>query len=280
MIFRMNIHRNDLCPCGSGKKYKKCCYDRSSAAIKKTYINDSHQWMDEHLLHGRYPDLYGFLLVVDHEIPAAEIWNRLKFWTQHYLDFGVNRTSRFHEIIDEEIDRQRVCDERDGYRPPYCHKGCANCCYQPVACTDEEALLIHSYCMENNIAIDFASLERQHLFLNFDSSDNYTGETTWDDQPEEDRGCVFLDERDRTCRIWPVRPFVCRIQMAEKTDAHCRSHNGVPDPDARGILSPECSYIVSAVFTVHHDSIGKMMYRLLKQAGEQLKNRPELSPGN
>ncbi|MGO9232937.1 MAG: SEC-C metal-binding domain-containing protein [Methylocella sp.] len=21
----MNVGRNDLCPCGSGKKYKKCC---------------------------------------------------------------------------------------------------------------------------------------------------------------------------------------------------------------------------------------------------------------
>lgn len=30
----MNVGRNDLCPCGSGKKYKKCC-----AAVKKTETN-------------------------------------------------------------------------------------------------------------------------------------------------------------------------------------------------------------------------------------------------
>ena len=24
----MHIGRNDPCPCGSGKKYKKCCYDK------------------------------------------------------------------------------------------------------------------------------------------------------------------------------------------------------------------------------------------------------------
>ena len=25
----MKIGRNDLCPCGSGKKYKKCCYPKT-----------------------------------------------------------------------------------------------------------------------------------------------------------------------------------------------------------------------------------------------------------
>ena len=31
-----NVGRNDLCPCGSGKKYKKCCMDlkTSSASIR------------------------------------------------------------------------------------------------------------------------------------------------------------------------------------------------------------------------------------------------------
>ena len=24
----MHVGRNDPCPCGSGKKYKKCCYDK------------------------------------------------------------------------------------------------------------------------------------------------------------------------------------------------------------------------------------------------------------
>ncbi|MCC6874913.1 MAG: SEC-C domain-containing protein, partial [Sandaracinaceae bacterium] len=28
----MDVGRNDLCPCGSGKKYKKCCLDTDAAA--------------------------------------------------------------------------------------------------------------------------------------------------------------------------------------------------------------------------------------------------------
>jgi len=30
------IGRNDPCPCGSGKKYKKCCLDSKSVPINKT----------------------------------------------------------------------------------------------------------------------------------------------------------------------------------------------------------------------------------------------------
>ncbi|MEZ4236525.1 MAG: SEC-C metal-binding domain-containing protein [Myxococcota bacterium] len=29
---RFGIRRNDPCPCGSGKKYKKCCYDAAWVA--------------------------------------------------------------------------------------------------------------------------------------------------------------------------------------------------------------------------------------------------------
>ena len=38
------IGRNDLCPCGSGKKYKKCCMSDSSPSLPAT-------WTDEEGLH-------------------------------------------------------------------------------------------------------------------------------------------------------------------------------------------------------------------------------------
>lgn len=28
------VGRNDLCPCGSGKKYKKCCLDKETSAVE------------------------------------------------------------------------------------------------------------------------------------------------------------------------------------------------------------------------------------------------------
>jgi hypothetical protein len=56
---------------------------------------------------------------------------------------------------------------------------------------------------------------------------------------------------------------VCRVHLAEKTNEHCRSRNGVPDPEALGIHHPVSSYILSSIFTIHHETIGKTMGKLL-----------------
>jgi len=40
------IGRNDPCPCGSGKKYKKCCLGREEGLQK-----ESATWMDEEGMH-------------------------------------------------------------------------------------------------------------------------------------------------------------------------------------------------------------------------------------
>ena len=259
----MKINLDDPCHCGSGKKYIRCCGNQPVANPQKKYVNAAHEWMDKNILAGRYPDLYGYLILVDHRIPPEEIWNQIKFWSEQYLDFGQNRTRICHRIIDEIIEDQAEIDREDGFIPYYCHKGCSNCCYQPVACTDEEAQLIYKYCMDNRITIDFDKLERQQRYMEFDSCDNFNGITTWNDQTENDQACVFLDRSDETCMIWEVRPFVCRVHLAEKTDKYCKSNNGVPDPNASGIHYPVCSYILSSIFTIHHDSVGKMMGRLL-----------------
>ena len=259
----MKTNRNVLCPCGSGKKYKKCCGNVPVVKPAVTYVNEAHEWMDSNILNGRKPDLYGFLILVEHEIPADEIWNQLRFWTEQYLDSKVNRTRKFHELIDVKINYEAGVDEREGYPPCFCHKGCSNCCYQPAACTDEEAQLIYNYCTDNKINIDFEKLERQLRYIEVDSDNNFYGKTTWDDQPAHDQSCVFLDKG--ICTIWEVRPFVCRVHLAEKTNEYCRSRNGVPNPEAHGIHYPICSYILSSIFTVHHDSVGKLMGRLLLQ---------------
>ena len=205
----MSTGRNDPCPCGSGEKYKKCCGARLDESAGR-YISAAQEWMDRNILNGRYPDLHGFLLHVDHEIPPEEIWEQLYFWSQQYLAAGENRTKKFHEIVDEAMRYQAELDREDGYNPPFCRKGCANCCYQPVACTDEEAKLIARHCAAHGIEIDAAKLERQTAHMTFDGEGNFEGCPTWDEQPEDDRSCVFLDASDRSCRIWEARPFVCR----------------------------------------------------------------------
>ena len=36
----MKIGRNEPCPCGSGKKYKKCCIDKEEIDWKEWFAND------------------------------------------------------------------------------------------------------------------------------------------------------------------------------------------------------------------------------------------------
>jgi len=247
---------------GIGKKSKKISIPQHASAEKK-YVNEAHKWMDKNILKGNSPDLYGFLILVDHKISADEIWNQLQFWSEQYLNFGQNRTQICHKIIDETIKYQMELDLQEGYRPYFCRKGCNQCCYQPVACTDEEAQLIYKYCENNKIFIDFEKIERQQKFMEFDSNNNFYGITTWDEQPPNDQPCIFLNNTDGSCSIWEVRPFVCRVHLAEKTDEYCRSINGTPNPKASGIHYPECSYILSSIFTIHSDSVGKMMGSLL-----------------
>ncbi len=72
-----------------------------------------------------------------------------------------------------------------------------------------------------------------------------------------------LDKADGSCAIWPARPLVCRVHLAERTDEYCMPHNGQENPKAYGINYIELSYILSAIFTIHRDSIKKTMGRLL-----------------
>ncbi len=42
----MKIGRNDPCPCGSGKKYKKCCLNKSIGTEKELYEEEHDDWKD------------------------------------------------------------------------------------------------------------------------------------------------------------------------------------------------------------------------------------------
>ena len=53
---RTKIGRNDLCPCGSGKKYKKCCID-------KIDVSSSLLWQDDESMH----------VIGEGEKPSSEI---------------------------------------------------------------------------------------------------------------------------------------------------------------------------------------------------------------
>ena len=224
---------------------------------------DDRRWMEEHVLGESDLLVYGRLSEEISDIDPAVLWKELRGVAENYLNCDGDRTVIFHRIVDETIDALTARDKRFNYPLPFCHKGCSNCCHELVYCTSEEALHIHNYCQEKGIEIDYAKLERQLKHVEVDEHFDHTGVTTWNDQDKADEACVFLDRTDGVCTVWQARPFVCRVHLAEGTNEFCMPHNGQVNPRAIGINYIELSYILSAIFTIHRDSIKKTMGRLL-----------------
>jgi len=259
----MKIGRNDPCFCGSGEKFKKCCGSTHPQILKSLPFNEDRRWMEENVNKNGDMLLYGNLPDEMEDIPSEVIWKEFRRIAEIYLGGGEDRTRILHEMADKTIDALIERDKRFGYAPPFCHKGCCNCCHELVYCTSEEAACIHDYCLKNDLEIDYEKLSRQLDYIEFDKSMDHTGATTWNDQKTEDQSCVFLNRMDKCCNIWPVRPLVCRVHLAEDTDQYCAPHNGIENHNARGVNYIELSYILSVIFTIHRDSIKRTMGRLL-----------------
>jgi Fe-S-cluster containining protein len=221
------------------------------------------RWVERHLMADGDLLLYGRLAEDFQDLAPEELWRGLRAAAEPYLAGGTDRTAALHREVDATLEALTARDRRFGYPPPFCHRGCSNCCHELVYCTSEEARRILDHCRAQGIPLDRALLERQLRHVARDANGDHTGATTWNDQPEADQACAFLDPADGSCRIWAVRPMVCRAHLAEGTDAHCRPRNGVEDPRALGISYLELGYLLSAVFTLHRGSVRKTLGGLL-----------------
>ena len=89
--------------------------------------NKNHQWLEEKVLKGGELFFYGTLYNEVSNIPSETFWKELKQISESYLTAGKKRTQIFHKIVDEKIETLIEKDKRQGYEPPFCHKGCGNC---------------------------------------------------------------------------------------------------------------------------------------------------------
>ena len=62
------VGRNDPCPCGSGKKYKKCCIEDNSSSVWSSDVVDFH-WRQIRQLEGSVIDRH-LIPYVDQELPG------------------------------------------------------------------------------------------------------------------------------------------------------------------------------------------------------------------
>lgn len=229
--------------------------------------DDDRRWLEAHVLKGEGPVLYGRLADELDQVDPAELLRDLRAAAEPYVNGGADRAREAQRRLDDLLERLLARDQRFGYPPPFCHKGCCACCHEIVYATGEEVRALLAFCREQDIPIDRDRLRRQLAHVQVDGHGDHTGATTWSEQPEEDQACVFLGA-DGACRVWPARPLVCRAHLAEGSAAHCRPHNGVEDPEARGISYLEASCLITAVFTLHRDTVRKTLPRLLLDALE------------
>lgn len=279
----MKTGRNEPCSCGSGKKVKNCCGSIRTKSHPAPAFDADRRWVEEHIIKDGDLLLYGNLLEELEGGSTETPWKAFRGIAERYLAAGPNGTTHIHEEVDALIEALIQRDQRFGYPPPFCHRGCANCCHELVYCTSSEAAGIQAFCQARGLEIDYDKASRQLEYVAFDSQGNHTGATTWNDQAPEDQSCLFLDPVEKSCRVWPVRPLVCRVHLAEETDRHCAPHNGVENSEARGINHLELAMILTVVFTLHRDSIKRTLGRLLLEArpagpGEAPPGNPPLIP--
>ncbi len=207
----MLIGKNDLCPCGSGKKYKKCCdgdleylgtenYEGKQIVYNKTKIESSRE---------RVKELLEQLLDKETKKPLnISLENGLSLLKDVYLTF------------DDAI------DEFKKYSP--CDKGCWHCCCTIIETAVIEAENIRRYVNENFDENKVKKLsENIKSILKFQpSSLQMSNERLKMDYLKQSIPCPFLDS-DNACSIYPVRPITCRKHIVFSSKDLCENGDRV-----------------------------------------------------
>ena len=196
------IGRNDPCPCGSGKKYKKCC-----GAVSQTLIRDNKE--------------------IDHFQLNKEIAYKGKIGRMREgfcKEYILRKQAAFKDIEQAIIKQTKALGETIT-----CHKGCFFCCSQYVGASIQEceAIVYYLYQHENLLA-DFLQAypkwredvrKNESLFKRIGELYNKLG-ASHTKKPifplireagghylAQNIPCPFLS--DGICSIYEVRPWTC-----------------------------------------------------------------------
>jgi Fe-S-cluster containining protein len=211
----MEIGRNDTCPCGSGKKYKKCC----DISVRPTdYAGDEitvlkfNKWIAYKGKVGR---------------------ERAEFCDSYIK----NKSLVLKAIKEKQLEETQLKGETVS-----CQPGCVYCCYHYVTATLDETEAIVYYLYQNEKYLNnFLTAYRrwkakidENTTLMTDILRAYNTSITDHSSAEKqesfrslanqylslDIPCPFLN--DGACSIYPVRPWVCACFVAVTPIDWCR----------------------------------------------------------
>jgi hypothetical protein len=215
----MNTGRNIPCPCGSGKKYKKCCGSRTN----KTGVN-------------RYDRIDPILF--NKEIAyKGKIGGIREQFCKKYIQYRQHRTRIINEKLEYEMSEKGLAIT--------CHEGCIYCCYQHITSSLKESEAIVYYLYRNDEALSnftqnypiWSERTRKHESL-FDDIGRLHSEPSSMRPTDEWRKavngaaweylklnipCPFLMEG--SCSIYEVRPWCCESVVATSPAEWCDGAN-------------------------------------------------------
>jgi hypothetical protein len=217
---KTNIGRNELCSCGSGKKYKNCCYQKTQTEEakldKKTF--DPFKLNKEIAYTG--------------ELGKAR------------EEFCINQQKQL-KAVNEQIYRQQLEEANKSGKTITCHRGCSTCCSQYVTASLQECEAIVNYLYNHERKFSSfirnyrkwkSKIDEQKNFLeNFHKAYAEMWEAGFTPESRrkvEELGaayarfkipCPFL--KDDACMIYDIRPLVCSCQVALTPAEYCDPEN-------------------------------------------------------
>ena len=103
------IERNEPCPCGSGKKYKKCCAKVNPSMSKEYYLDKISDYMDRDYggsLNQMTEDFYQLLKEADRDYPVEPLFSNLAGYAAAALDKpreSLTYLSKYQRIVKNDI---------------------------------------------------------------------------------------------------------------------------------------------------------------------------------
>lgn len=196
--------RNDPCPCGSGRKYKKCCMGAFKEAAFINYQGREALYPVEEAKMAC--DKFMLLLAEAARLKNVNEKNGLEILRQlYYLFDGV----------------------QNHFTPYYsCKAGCSYCCYPYVGASMIESRLAKKY-IQGNFSADikhsfFSKICRhENDYLPLSETGGTDAGRLQAEYFAKQVPCPFLSENN-TCMIYTVRPLACRALAVISDPEECR----------------------------------------------------------
>lgn len=203
------IGRNDLCPCGSGKKFKNCCLNRTNNNdMFKNYKGDIVDY-DK--------DKNDKLFEEINELAKSKLFINRYQAKRLTANEGVNGIQECYQIIDNALE--------DFYQYSTCKEGCNYCCCEIVETSPLEAEYIRSYINghfdENQKCILKGKID-EVIKVTPTYKDILRNEMLKYDFYKKKIPCIFLDDSGK-CLIYNARPFNCRKLLVFSEASKCNN---------------------------------------------------------